>query len=93
METLIWIIIICLFVLGPLHKPKRGKLNEALICPHCGQKGHVRIEVVKAKKGISGAKATGAILTSGLSILITGLSRKETVTKAHCENCNVVWQL
>jgi hypothetical protein len=47
---------------------------------------------LKAKKGISGAKATGALLTGGLSILATGLSRKEWVTDAKCKNCKSRWQ-
>ena len=45
---------------------------------------------VEIKKGISGAKATGAILTAGVSLLATGLSRKEGQTQAHCENCNSI---
>ncbi|MDO8307003.1 MAG: hypothetical protein Q7V58_01430 [Actinomycetota bacterium] len=46
---------------------------------------------VKAKKGVSGGKATGAVLTGGISILATGLSRKEKVTEAHCSNCRTTW--
>jgi hypothetical protein len=46
---------------------------------------------VKQKKGISGGKATAAVLTAGISILGTGLSRKEKVSEAHCNNCNVTW--
>jgi len=46
---------------------------------------------VKRKKGVSGAKATGAILTLGWSLLATGLSRKEEITQAHCENCQATW--
>ncbi|HPO33816.1 MAG TPA: hypothetical protein PLI32_10745 [Deltaproteobacteria bacterium] len=72
-----------------------GTLNKQLICPHCQTKGQVRTRFhsMKQKKGISGAKATGAILTGGLSLLATGLSRKETVsyTTAHCSNCNSTW--
>jgi len=36
---------------------------------------------VKAKQGISGGKATGAILTGGVSLLATGLSRKANLTR------------
>jgi hypothetical protein len=46
---------------------------------------------VEAKKGISGGKATGAVLTAGISILATGLSRKETVTQVACTNCKSQW--
>ena len=45
------------------------------------------------KKGISGGKATGAVLTGGLSLLATGLSRKEMVREAYCYNCKMTWQL
>ena len=68
-----------------------GNINPALICPHCQTKGFVRTVPVKRKKGISGAKATGALLTLGVSMLATGLSRKETVTQAYCENCRSTW--
>jgi hypothetical protein len=68
-----------------------GELNTTLICPHCQFKGKVRTRHVNRKKGISGAKATGAILTGGISVLATGLSRKEGFTQAHCENCNSTW--
>ena len=43
------------------------------------------------KMGISGAKATGALLTGGLSLLFTGLSREEEFTQAHCLTCNSTW--
>lgn len=69
-----------------------GIINPQLICPHCQTKGHVRTKSVKMKKGISGAKATGAILTGGISMLATGLSRKEGLTQAHCTNCGSTWQ-
>ena len=68
-----------------------GNLNDAYICPHCQTKGFVHTKPVTRKKGISGAKATGAVLTGGLSILATGLSRKEGSTQAHCTNCNSTW--
>lgn len=70
---------------------KWGTLNSELICPHCQAKGMVLTKHVEIKKGISGAKATGAILTAGVSLLATGLSRKEGQTQAHCENCSSTW--
>jgi hypothetical protein len=70
---------------------KWGTLNSELICPHCQAKGMVHTKHVEIKKGISGAKATGAILTAGVSLLATGLSRKEGQTQAHCENCSSTW--
>jgi hypothetical protein len=68
-----------------------GELNEQAICPHCQAKGSVRYKDVKRKKGISGGKATAAVFTLGISMLATGLSRKEGCTQAHCMNCNSTW--
>jgi hypothetical protein len=68
-----------------------GTVNPVLLCPQCGTKGHVRTLSVKRKKGVSGAKATGAVLTLGWSLLATGLSRKEHATQAHCDACNSTW--
>ena len=60
-------------------------------CPHCNEKGSVHTKKVNNKKGISGGKATAAVLTGGTSVLATGLSRKEKQTEAHCTNCNITW--
>lgn len=68
-----------------------GPVNPQIICPHCGVKGQVRTKLTKQKKGISGGKAAGAIMTAGLSMLATGLARKEQVTQAKCENCGSIW--
>jgi hypothetical protein len=68
-----------------------GRLQPPMICPHCQRSGGVRTKMVRRKAGISGAKATGAILTGGLSLLATGLSRKEHITEAHCDNCGSSW--
>jgi hypothetical protein len=65
--------------------------DSKIVCPQCGIAGHVSTRRVKAKKGISGGKATGAVLTAGVSILATGLSRKEMVTRAVCANCRSQW--
>jgi hypothetical protein len=65
--------------------------NANMVCPHCQTKGHVVTEKAKVKNGISGGKATGAVLTAGLSVLATGLSRKTEVTKASCNNCRSEW--
>jgi hypothetical protein len=70
---------------------KWGNANQAIICPQCQTKGHVRTLPTKRKAGISGAKATGAVLTLGWSLLATGLSRKQQVTHAHCDNCGSTW--
>jgi hypothetical protein len=70
---------------------KWGELNTQIVCPHCQTKGYVHLKSVKRKKGISGGKATAAIFTLGVSMLATGLSRKEGLTQAHCANCNSTW--
>ncbi len=69
------------------------KPGAEIVCPHCHAKGHVETRVRKAKKGVSGAKATGAVLTGGLSLLATGLSRKERVTEARCGRCGTEWTI
>jgi hypothetical protein len=66
-------------------------VNPQLVCPHCQTKGQVDAQGVRVKRGISGGKATGAVLTGGLSLLATGLSRKESRTAARCGNCNMEW--
>lgn len=68
-----------------------GPVNSAMICPHCGVRGKVRTKSVDRKKGVSGGKATAAVLTGGVSVLATGLSRKEKLTQARCDNCQNQW--
>jgi hypothetical protein len=68
-----------------------GYVNIPMICPHCHTKASVRTKPITQKKGVSGGKATAAVVTGGLSILAVGLSRKETFTQAHCDNCNSTW--
>jgi hypothetical protein len=70
-----------------------GRLRPQVICPHCQTRGTVRMKSVRTKTGISGGKATAAVLTGGVSLLATGLSRKESVTVAHCDFCSVTWRL
>lgn len=68
-----------------------NRSDSHLVCPHCQASGNVRTERTKAKRGVSGGKATAAILTAGVTMLATGLSRKEDVTKATCGRCKSVW--
>lgn len=68
-----------------------GPINKELICPHCTNKGKVHTKLVTKKSGISGAKATGALLTGGVSLLATGLSSKGKMTQAFCGNCRSQW--
>jgi hypothetical protein len=65
--------------------------NPHIVCPHCQVKGHVRTRQDEHKAGVSGGKATGAILTGGVSLLVTGLSRKEPVTVCFCGHCGSTW--
>lgn len=67
--------------------------NEHLVCPHCDTKGVVKVRQVVRKKGISGGKATGAVLTGGVSMLGTGLSRKQHVSEMTCTNCGTIWDV
>lgn len=71
---------------------QQQNMQAQIVCPHCQQKGHVTTKLFKMKKGISGGKATAAILTVGVSLLATGLSRKEDVTVAKCSNCGSQWE-
>jgi transcription elongation factor Elf1 len=68
-------------------------LDRNMICPHCQTKGSVTTRLVKKKVGIHGGKATAALLTSGISLLGSGLSRKDKVTEAHCNRCGATWYL
>jgi phage FluMu protein Com len=67
--------------------------NPHLKCPHCDSTGTVSSKSVKTKQGISGGKATGAVLTFGVSMLATGLSRKQAVTEMKCGKCKTVWHV
>jgi hypothetical protein len=77
--------------LGLFEEVSGWKLNEKIFCPHCQKRGCVATKKVKVNTEISGAKATAAILTDGLSLLLTGLSRKAWVTGALCKNCGSKW--
>lgn len=79
--------------LGFYEKTLEGySISDMVVCPHCGKRGCVATRRLMAKKGVSGAKATGALLTLGFSLLVVGLSRKELVTQAKCKNCGSQWQ-
>jgi hypothetical protein len=68
-----------------------GPVNQYFVCPHCAAKGTVRTKTKEMKAGVSGGKVTGAVLTGGVSLLATGLSRMERRTRCLCERCNIVW--
>lgn len=75
----------------PLGSWHWGSVSPAIVCPHCHIKGYVHTKPVKRKTTISGGKVMGGLLTGGLSLLATGLSRKQAVTQAHCDNCGSTW--
>lgn len=75
----------------PTAAPRGGRPKA--VCPHCQTVGSVTAREVKQKQGISGGKATGAVLTGGVSMLATGLSRKQKVTEMKCSNCKTVWHV
>ena len=68
-----------------------GQVNAKIECPQCQHTGAVAVTSVWQKVGVSGGKATGAVLTGGVSLLVTGLSRKEKISQAHCGNCGSDW--
>ena len=68
-----------------------GESNLSLVCPDCQTKGTVHTKSVTQEAGISGEKTAWAVLTGGLSVLATGLSREESLTQAHCTNCGSAW--
>jgi len=74
-------------------RASKARTDSELVCPHCQTYGAVTSRAVVRKKGVSGGKATGALLTGGLSMLLTGLSRKEAATRMWCGNCATGWDV
>jgi len=70
-----------------------GLVKPKMVRPHCNVTGQVYTKTVKSKRGVSGGKATGALMTGGLSLLATGLSQKVKTTQATCKNCTVAWMI
>lgn len=68
-----------------------GTINPHIVCPYCNYRNCVRTTRLTQKVGISGGKAAGVLLTGGLSLFLTGLSRKVCVTRATCDVCKSVW--
>jgi len=61
-------------------------------CLFCGSP-KVTTTTINTKTGISGGKLSGALLTGGASVLLTGLSRKERQLIATCHACGIRWNL
>lgn len=92
LAVIVGIVVVALIIAKSYSEEKRREgASHNMICPHCQEKGTVSLRPVRVKRGISGGKATGAVFTAGLSLLATGLSRKERHLAAHCSNCGVDW--
>ncbi len=65
--------------------------NTELVCPYCQRRGDVFIQYLRLKNGISGGKVLGGLLTGGVSLLATGISRKDVFKQFHCDNCDQYW--
>lgn len=61
----------------------RRHLRASQRRPHCGHTNCVRTTREKQKAGISGGKATGAILAGGASLLAIGLSPQGLGNEVH----------
>ena len=91
-ETILAVVIVGALVYVKLHYTSNSSVGTSnIICPHCQTKGKVHTKLVKRKRGISGGKVMGGLFTLGTSLLVTGLSRKEQATQAHCANCDSTW--
>jgi hypothetical protein len=58
--------------------------DRRIVCQFCHESSCVTTRSKRVKRGVSGGKATAAILTSGYSMLGVGLSRKQEVTELSC---------
>lgn len=93
-QVLVWIGLAVGGYMGWLiYQANKPALNDKLTCPHCNVTGQVLSGVVTRKKGISGGKATGALMTGGLSLFAVGLSRKEATRHLSCGNCGMEWDV
>ena len=69
---------------------EKSRAMASIICPFCQTKGTV---TTKDKNDTSGVKATGAVLTLGMSVLLTGLHKHSTRIEAHCSQCKTNWDM
>lgn len=76
---------------SPSFLERAAGLHPKVVCKHCGTSGQVFVKRVERKRGISGGKATGALMTGGISLLATGLARKEAVAAMQCKHCGMKW--
>lgn len=95
MDTLIHIAIAGAFIVGAIKGTMSlfPKANPKIVCKFCGVTGRVTVQDVDRKQGISGGKATGAVLTGGASLLVTGLSKVQGCKQLACGNCGMEWDV
>lgn len=91
MDGLFILVLIVLFIVAGFQVMIEHIGAKNIICPHCQTKGTVRTTKKEVKAGVHGGKATAGILTGGLSLFATGLSRKVPKTKLKCSKCKIVW--
>lgn len=92
----VWIGVIgalVIFVYMARHAPDPNAGAEKIVCQFCHQAGGVRVRLVQRKQGISGGKATGAVVTGGISLFATGLSRKQQMRHLTCSSCHMEWDV
>lgn len=65
--------------------------QQKIVCPHCNTTGSVTVRRLQQKQGVSGGKATSALLTGGVSLVAVGLSKKGWVNQLTCSSCSMVW--
>ena len=91
------VVMVIIYYLNKTPKPTQEQIKQKqvmskeMICPHCHHKGTVATQQVTRKSGIHGGKAVAAVFTCGISMLGTGLSRKNQITEASCSNCGATW--
>lgn len=74
-------------------EPPKPTGVKAIECPYCHKVGGVTTRPARRVKGVSGVKTTYGILTGGMSLMLTGISRAEWVTRARCKNCTATWDM
>jgi hypothetical protein len=74
-------------------KVRHGTIKPHIVCPWCRRAGKVATHRVHAKVGYSAAKGVAAIMTQGVSLLFTGISKKKWVTMAKCFGCETEWKM
>ncbi len=67
-----------------------GHLSGEIRTMHCSRCGEKRIHHEIMEDQISGAKLLGGLLTSGLSLIVTGVNGKNNKTSFICSVCQKI---